>query len=122
MTDSNGSLWNLAASPLIWAGHFLLSYVTAAVYCAKVESADTSLEPVRIAIAIYTLIALVAITRVGIKGWRCHQASETGIPHHDDTPEDRDRFVGFTTCLLSALSFIATVFVALTLVFIGDCN
>ena len=120
--EHDDSLWNLASSPLIWAAHFLLSYITAAVYCAKVESTGTSLAPVRIAIAIYTLVALAAITRWGWMGWRRHRTSETGIPHDEDSPEDRQRFVGLATFLLSALSFIATVFVALTIFFVGDCN
>lgn len=40
----------LVASPMIWAVHFLLSYVTAAIWCAKVGGA---LDGVRVSIAVY---------------------------------------------------------------------
>ena len=34
--EKNQSLWLLTASPVMWAAHFLLSYGTASVWCAKV--------------------------------------------------------------------------------------
>ena len=44
--------------PTIWAAHFLLCYVTAAIWCAKVAGPDGSLGGVRVAIAVYTVLAL----------------------------------------------------------------
>jgi hypothetical protein len=125
MTNTNEqseTLWTLWASPLVWATHFLASYITAAIYCAKVEDRSVSLDPVRIAVAVYTLLALGAITAMAISGWKRHSILTDSIPHHDDSPVDRHRFLGFATFLLSALSFVATVFVAITVVFVKDCN
>jgi hypothetical protein len=51
------SLWLLTASPLIWAGHFLLCYITAAIRCAKMVGPYGSLSAVWVAIAVYTVLA-----------------------------------------------------------------
>lgn len=112
------SLWFLVASPTIWAGHFLLSYITAAIWCAKVGG---SLEEVRIAIAIYTAAALLGIGFIGWMGYRRHRTGMATVPHDFDTPEDRHRFLGFASLLLSLLSGIATIYVALAAVFNESC-
>ena len=100
----------LAASPAIWTAHFLLSYSTAAIWCGW--SRD-------------------AMARCGLSGWqsqriRCRidrdrdhrlvwlsqaQTRERDCPHDADTPEDRHRFLGFATLLLSGLSAVATIYV-----------
>ena len=63
LPETRESLWMLAASPVIWAAHFLLVYVTAAVWCAKFAQPGDSLGGVRTAIAVYTVLALAAIAR-----------------------------------------------------------
>jgi hypothetical protein len=55
------SLWLLIVSPTIWAVHFLLSYISAAIWCAKFASRYDSIEPVRWAIVFYTAVALLGI-------------------------------------------------------------
>ena len=114
------SLWLLTIAPAIWALHFLLSYVTAAVWCAKYAGAEGSLGAARIAIAVYTVVALAAIALIGRLGRRWHSHGTATLPHDADLPEDRRRFLGFATLLLSALSAGATIFVALSAVFIGN--
>ncbi|HYD49564.1 MAG TPA: hypothetical protein VEB21_14505, partial [Terriglobales bacterium] len=59
------SLWRLAAPPVVWALHFLLSYGTASVWCAKVVGQGGSLAGARLAIAAYTVVALAAIAAIG---------------------------------------------------------
>lgn len=117
-------LWALAASPAIWAAHFLLSYGTASIWCAKVAGVGGSLSGARIAIAAYTAVALAGIALVGWDGHRRHRHRHApdSEPHDDDTPEDRHRFLGQATVLLSALSAVATVFEALVVVFVGSCD
>ena len=120
--ESRQSLWRLVVSPAIWAGHFLLSYTTAAVWCAKFAGPDGSLGGVRVAIAFYTAIALLGIAANGWGGWRRHRHG-SGITTHDfDTPADRHRFLGFATVLLAALSFVAVVFAAIVALFFEDCQ
>jgi hypothetical protein len=122
LPEENESLWLLTVSPVIWAAHFLLCYLTAAIWCAKRAGPNGDLGAVRAAIAVYTILALIGI---GITGWlafRRHSLGSATAPHDFDTPEDRHRFLGFATLLLSALSAVATLYVALVAVFIRSCH
>jgi hypothetical protein len=120
--ESNQSLWLLTVSPTIWAIHFLACYLTAAIYCAKFVGPDGSLRNVRVAIAVYTGLALLGIAYTAWRGFRRHAYGDATTPHDFDTPEDRHRFLGFSTLLLSGLSAVATVYVALAAVFVGSCH
>jgi hypothetical protein len=115
-------LWLLAASPALWSLHFMVCYITAAVWCGKFATAAASLDPARLAIAGYTVVALAAIAVVGGIGFRRHRLGSAELPHDDDSPEDRHRFLGFSTFLLSALSAVAVVYSALAAVFIETCQ
>jgi hypothetical protein len=121
------SLWVFTASPGIWAVHFMLCYATAAVWCAKQPTALASLSTVRFTMAIYTALALAAIAVVGSVGWRAYRSGpirprDGDSPHDADTVEDRHRFMGFATVLLSGLSALAVVYAALAAVFIETCQ
>ena len=120
--EEKDSLIALAISPTIWAAHFLLSYCTAAVWCAKVAGPDGALGAARTAIAAYTAVSLAGIALVGARGWRRHRIGDGSVPHDDDTPEDRHRFLGYATLLLSGLSAVGVVYAALAAVFVGDCR
>ena len=122
LREQHESLWRLAASPLLWAAHLLASYCTAAVFCEKFASGAGSLANVRVAIALFTLVALAAIGAVGWRGYRRHRYGDVNTPHDFDSPEDRHRFLGFATLLLSGLSAVAVVYQALPAVFIGSCR
>ena len=122
LQERHESLWLLAASPLVWVAHFLLAYCTAAVWCAKAAGPDAPLGPVRPAIAAYTVAALAAIVWIGWRGWKRHSLHHPiDLPHEKDTPEDRHRFLGFATMLLSGLSGIAVLYEALAAVFMETC-
>jgi hypothetical protein len=121
LPEHEESLWILTISPTIWAVHFLLSYISAAIWCAKVANRDGGLEQIRLAIAVYTGLALVGIIMVGWRGFHRHRIGSTTGPHDFDTRESRHRFLGFATLLLSGLSAVATCYVALAAVFIGNC-
>lgn len=120
--ESRQSLWRLAWPPLIWATHFMLSYLTAAVWCAKVAGRDGPLGGARAAIAGYTVVALAGIAAVGWRGWRRHTFDGSETQHDFDTPADRHRFLGFATVLLAGLSATATIFTAWAAVFFKDCR
>ena len=122
LPEEKESLWLLAVSPTIWAVHFLLCYITAAIWCAKLDGAPTMLHGVRFAIALYTALALVGIGVNGWAGWRRHRHGSETTPHDFDSSEDRHRFLGFATLLLSALSATATLFVAMVALFFEDCR
>ena len=108
--------------PTIWAAHFLLCYITAAIWCEKMTGPDQGLGPVRTAIWIYTAFAVAGISWTGWIGYRKHSHGNGRTPHDDDTPEDRHRFIGFSTLLLSGLSLVATLFAALVLAFFWRCH
>lgn len=116
-------LWMLAAAPTIWSVHFLLSYITAAVWCAKFVPAGGPLGAVPAAIGVYTVVALAAIAMIGWTGWRQHSGyGAAAAPHDFDTPEDRQRFLGFATLLLAGVSAVATIYVSLGAVFFESCR
>ena len=121
LPEQNESLWMLTASPGIWAVHFLSCYLTAAIWCAKVGGHTGALGSVQEAIGVYTGLALIGI---GITAWiafRRHTLGTATAPHDFDTPADRHRFLGFATLLLSSLSAVAVLYVALTVAFIDSC-
>ncbi|EMI17418.1 transmembrane prediction [Rhodopirellula maiorica SM1] len=107
--------------PGVWAIHFLASYLTIAIWCAKFADETGNASPVRIAIAGYTILALAIIVVVGTIGYRKHRKG--GVPPHDkNTAGDHIRFTGQATFLLSLLSGVATIFTALVVVFIRSCD
>ena len=120
--EKHERLWRIAVSPTIWAVHFLLSYITAAVWCAKFSPRDGTLGPVRWAILGYTLAALIGIALTGRSGLRRHRHGTESAPHDFDTAGDRHGFLGYATVLLSALSAVAVVFAALVVIFFEDCR
>ena len=122
LPESKESLWLLIVSPTIWAVHFMLSYVTAAVWCAKFAAPAGPLGGVRIAIAIYTAVALIGIALNGWSGLRRHRLGSETTPHDFDSPADRHRFLGFATLLLAALSAVAVMYAAIVVLFFQDCR
>jgi hypothetical protein len=122
--ERDDSLWTLTIAPTIWAVHFLLSYMAASVWCSKVGEATASIGGVRVAIALFTAVALAGIAAAGAAGYRRHGQGEgldtTG--HDFDSPEGRHRFLGFATVLLAGLSAVATLFTFLPAVFIETCR
>jgi hypothetical protein len=121
-SEKRARLWVIAVSPTIWAAHFLLSYGTAAIWCAKIGSAGGSLSFARIAIFGYTIVALFGIAWIGWRGYVRHTFAGSTLPHDFDSPADRHRFLGFATLLLSGLSAVAVLYAALAAVFIGSCR
>lgn len=122
LSENRESLWRLIVSPTVWALHFLASYVTAAIWCAKFAPASGSIAAVRWLIAAYTVAALLAIGWNGWNGYRRHRLGAAELPHDADTPEDRHRFLGFATALLAGLSAIAVIFAAMAVVYFQDCR
>ena len=115
------SLWTLFTGPLVWATHFLVCYVGAAVYCAKRGEPGFGFGIVQIGIATVTLAALAMIVLSAWLAWRQWGFGTHDPPHDDPTARDRTLFQGFATLLLSGLSFVAVLYVALPLLFIHGC-
>ena len=115
------SLWTLFTAPVVWALHFLACYVGAAVFCAKQETLGLDFSAVRVGIAGVTLVALALIALSGWLAWRHWGFGADDPPHDDPSGHSRRLFQGFATLLLSGLSFVAVIYVALPALFLSEC-
>lgn len=114
--------WMVFAGPLVWFAHFLASYVTVAVWCARFTP-DGGLGPARWLLAALTAAAIVGELLVAWYGFEAHRHGFAIDPVHDEaTSDERRRFLGFATWLLAGLSLTATVYVALPLWFLTRCS
>jgi hypothetical protein len=121
VSETHQSLLRLVAPPMLWAGHLLLSYCTAAIYCEKIAPNGGSLGGARIAIAAYTLVALASLIWMSVAAYRRHTYGDASLPHDFDSPEDRHRFLGFATLLLAGISIVAVLYQSLPAIVIGTC-
>jgi hypothetical protein len=116
------SLWLLTIAPTIWAVHLLLSYITAAIWCAKFIPAGGPLGGVQTAIRWYSAVALIGIAVMAWEGLRRHRHGTETTTHDLDTRDDRHRFLGFATLLLSGLSALGVVYAALAAQYFDTCR
>lgn len=120
--ERNESLWWLSVSPAIWMSHLLVVYGTTAVLCAKAASLRGPMPVIQWTTGVATALALAAVLATGLRGLRRHRYRHGKLPHDADTADDRLRFLGFATLLLSGLSAVGIVFVALPALFIESCR
>jgi len=116
--EDEESIAILVVAPAAWALHLLASYITAAIWCEK--RADEA--GLGVWLAVYTVLALVAVGWGGLRGLRRHRLGVGLLPHHMDTPADRHRFLGFSTLLLAGVSALAIGFVTAALVLVDTCQ
>jgi hypothetical protein len=119
VAERNASFWILTAPPGIWALHFALSYATGAIWCAKAAQLDHPLGPARVAIAVYTAVALAGVAGIAARRMGRHAAPSS--PDRD-TSLDREGFLRSATLLLCGLSAVAIVFEALVTLFLETCR
>jgi hypothetical protein len=120
--ESRQRLWIVPGPLVIWAAHFMLCYITAAVWCGKFAGRLAPLGPARTAIAAYTAIALVIIGVIAVIGYRGHALGAEDPPHDADSPEDRHRFLGLAALLIAGLSGVAVIYSAMTVLFVETCQ
>jgi hypothetical protein len=121
LAEKHDRLWWVAAAPAIWGAHFVLSYGTVAVWCAKQVTPGGPLGSARVAVFVYSALALLAVLGVALRGLGQYRRATPPEPG-DDSREGRHHFIGFTLLALSGLSALAIVYEALTVVFIGSCR
>lgn len=112
------TLWTLIVPPTVWAAHFLLSYLWAAISCAKMG--EWARFPTVFAIA--TVIALLVIVASGVIAWQQSRTPGDPPPHNEGTDVDRLRFIAYSTLLLAGLSFVAVLFTAMPVLMLSDCR
>jgi hypothetical protein len=121
-TSDHYSLWLLTIAPTIWAAHLLFCYLTAAIWCAKFVPFSGALGGIRHVIVWATVVALIGIIVVGWIGLRRHRHGTEATTHDLDTEEDRYRFLGFATLLLSVLSAVGVSYAALAAQYFETCR
>ncbi len=121
LPETGSHLLLMTAPPVIWMAHFLLSYVTGAVWCARFSTIGGTLGPVQTWVVGYTAVALGAIAVCAWGGYRRHTLDAGTPPHDADTPGDRHRFLGFATLLLAGLSLVATIYSAIAVFTFETC-
>lgn len=115
------SLWALGLSPLVWSFHFLISYVLAAVWCAKFAGRHGDLQAARFGVLIGTFLSILIVGREIYVGYKKHSYGDSEPPHNEGTPEDRERFLGLARLLISGLSFLAIVYTGYVFWFFRSC-
>jgi hypothetical protein len=114
-------LWSPIIGPVIWAVHFMTCYTWAALACGRMAS-EQSFVGAQTGIGVATAVAGVAIALCFRSGFHHLGRRLPDQPNDDGTPEDRTRFMAFTTILLAALSLIATLFVGAAAIAVGACR
>lgn len=120
--ETRDTLWTLIATPTIWALHFLFCYCLAAYACAPNDRIFQAIGGTRTVIAAVTLGSLALIALIGFRAYREWRVNEGTLASSQDTAEDRERFLEFSSLLLAALSFVAVVFVAMPALVFVDCR
>lgn len=122
-TGSGTDLWRVIISPSIWALHFLVCYVAAAIYCEKLGR-DAPLGDVRVLVIGVTVLALGGIFWSTLGLWRVHERSLTDndFEYEHNTPEERHRFLSHVALMLSVLSAIAVIYVAIPMIYLETCR
>ena len=119
-SEEAGSLWRIALAPTVWAGHFLLCYATVSLACVR---GVIPIETSRIALIAVSVVVLLFFLWQGWRAWR-QWAPERDHPAalSEGKAEDRHRFLGHATFLLTLISGIATVYTTLPLLLLGGCG
>jgi hypothetical protein len=113
-------LGTVIASPIVWSVHFMICYVTAAIWCAKAGDAG-DFWILRATLGGYTVAALALVGWVGLRGYQRHRRGRAEPPHDQGTVEDRVRFLGYASLLLSLLSAVAIAYSGVTIFFFRSC-
>jgi hypothetical protein len=114
------SLWRPIVAPVIWALHFTVCYIWISLACGRFSAGG--FDGARTGIGMLTALAIAMMAWCFIHGFRRHGRRLPDRSNDDGTPEDRSRFMAFTTMLLAALSIVATVFVGYAVMAMGRCG
>jgi hypothetical protein len=120
--ESRQRLWIVPGPLVIWALHFMLSYVTVALWCGRLAGRLEPLAIAQTAIVAYTAIALTALAAIGRMGYKAHALGAGEPPHDADSPADRHRFIGFAALLVTGLSATAVLFTAGSAMLVETCQ
>lgn len=109
------SLLAVIAGPMVWTAHFLACYLTVSLACA---AGSAGLVPPTIAVV--TAASLVLLAGIGLAAWR-RWRSGRGREHTRGHDAAVAPFLGLVTLMLSVLSAIAVLWVALPGAMLPSC-
>lgn len=120
--EEAGNLLLITAAPVAWALHFVIVYAAAAVVCANFASAPDAVPLLRAAITVLTFIALAVIGFVAWRSWRQWDfLDDYDYKHERALAEHRHEFLGHASFLLSIISFIGVIYVAMPALLLESC-
>lgn len=116
---NRNSLLSLVAAPIVWAAHFLLSYVIVSLACAAglTESWVAGITAIQASIGALTLVAIALLVWSGIVNhdkWR-------RAPRSASAGDDMSRFFALASVLLCGLSAVAVIWVAFPAFILPSC-
>ena len=117
-TGRRERLWIPLVAPIVWSTPFTICYIWVAMACGRFGS----FERARTGVTILTVVAAATIAMCFAHGLRRHGYRLPDRPNDDGTPEDRTRFMAFTTMLLAALSLVGTLYVGVAVSAVGGCR
>jgi uncharacterized membrane protein YozB (DUF420 family) len=122
-TGSGTDLWRVIAGPSIWAVHFLICYVTAAVHCQK-AGRDADLDSITGIVIVATLLALASIagSAFGLLRTYARSLTEDDFDFEHDSREERHRFLSHVALMLSVLAAVGVIYVAIPVLYLGSCR
>ena len=122
-TGTGTDLWQVIAAPIIWALHFLFSYVYAAIYCEKLGR-DASLATPTLVISGATALALLLIGVSAHRLWqvRARSLTDNDFEFEHNSPEERHRFLSHVALMLCVLSAVAVAYVAIPMLYLSSCR
>jgi hypothetical protein len=123
IAEEASSLWIITLAPLIWAGHFVLSYAAASLICVKFEGGVRAMQLLQWGVGVLTALALAGIVAVAWSAWRQWDFLEDYDYAHDlAREEDRHEFLGHAAFLLSIVSFVGVIYVTMPVYLSGSCQ
>lgn len=122
-TGTGTDLWRVIFAPGVWAVHFLLCYVFAAIYCEKLGR-DAALDFATWVIVAATVVALGLIGLSTLKLWKVRGRSLTDddFEFEHNTAEERHRFLSHVALMLCMLSAVAVLYVAIPMLYLTSCR
>ncbi len=122
-TGEGTDLWRVILAPSIWAAHFLVCYVAAAVYCEK-AGRPAELWPVQLIVGAVTLAAMGGIALIFRSLWKVRGLSTVNDNYNfaGNDPEERHRFLSHVSLMLCVLSMVAILYVAIPAFLLGSCR
>ena len=116
---NRNSLLSLVSAPVIWAIHFLLSYIIVSLACRDGETGTwaAGLTSVEASVGALTLVAVALLVYIGIVNYeKWQRARQTGLPG-----DDMSGFFALSSVLLCGLSAVAVIWVAFPAFMLAPC-